>query len=71
MKLEALLLTSLFALCVLLCSLVLTAMLLAHPAPRYAAATPALHAAASTAALAIRSNLCALPSDGVTCLRAD
>lgn len=71
MKLETLLLHTLFALCVTFCIMALTAMLIARPMTRTHATLQARVSLDGAGLHGRNASLCALPADGVICLRAD
>lgn len=71
MKHETLLLRALFALCVTLCVMALTAMLIPRAVNRGHPAMQARAPVTGSALLASNARLCALPADGLTCLRAE
>lgn len=64
MKYENLMLSGLFVVCLLVCTLVLGAMLKTYPAPAQLAASSNV-----TSALLASPAQCALPPDGVICPR--
>ncbi len=70
MQFETFILRSLFAACLLICSLVMGAMIYAKPAPAPVTTQPTVAQSATVAqALAVVPVSCALPSDGVICPR--